>query len=417
MSFFSRLLPLRGAGKPVAVVVVVLAALAGGVDCAGVLGIDDPDVVADGGRMGSDAGARSTDATMDAVADAAQDAVADAAQDVVADAAQDAVPDAVQDAFVDAADGGPPSCELPGPGRTDCGPAGDASCCTSIAVSGGTFYRDYDDTTTYPDAGNPAYVTGFLLDKYEVTVGRFRQFVTAWDNGFRIDAGAGTHLKVNNGMGLQMPTDAGAVYEQGWETAWSGTLPTTLQSWGEQLTQCPDRSWSSGDDKEPINCVTWIAVYAFCIWDGGYLPSEAEWDYVAQGGPGAAGQRAYPWSSPSTSTLIDCAHANFAGGVDGGSCNDAGGQSEVGSVSPIGDDALGHSDLAGNVWEWTRDSCSPGYVKPCYDCANVADSTSHCLRGGSYHDQALSARAAHRYEPQADQPEGNIGVRCARPLP
>jgi hypothetical protein len=99
-------------------------------------------------------------------------------------------------------------------------------------------------------------------------VGRFRQFVTAWDNGFTIDAGAGIHLKVNNGMGLQMPSDAGAVYEQGWETTWSGTLPTNLQSWSEQLTQCPDRSWNSGDDKEPINCVTWIAVYAFCIWDG-----------------------------------------------------------------------------------------------------------------------------------------------------
>jgi hypothetical protein len=129
-------------------------------------------------------------------------------------------------------------------------------------------------------------------------VGRFRQFVTAWDNGFTIDAGAGIHLKVNNGMGLQMPSDAGAVYEQGWETTWSGTLPTNLQSWSEQLTQCPDRSWNSGDDKEPINCVTWIAVYAFCIWDGGYLPSEAEWDYVAQGGPGDGGATRVPVVEP-----------------------------------------------------------------------------------------------------------------------
>src|SRR6185312_9797256 len=96
-------------------------------------------------------------------------------------------------------------------------------------------------------------------------------------------------------------------------------------------------------------CITWYEAYAFCIWDGGFLPSEAEWNYAAAGG---SEQRAYPWTTTST---IDCSYANYAGADGGGQCQ-AGGLDDVGSQSPQGDGKYGQSDLAGNAWEWTLDS-------------------------------------------------------------
>src|SRR5262245_38096411 len=76
---------------------------------------------------------------------------------------------------------GPPSavphCEL----LTNCGPMQNVSCCDSKVVTGGMFLRGYDVATDnmFTDMTAPATVSAFRLDTYEVTVGRFRQFVEA----------------------------------------------------------------------------------------------------------------------------------------------------------------------------------------------------------------------------------------------
>src|SRR5262252_5015391 len=64
-------------------------------------------------------------------------------------------------------------------GLAICGPRGDQSCCASSVVPGGAFYRGYDGIT-YTDQRYPATVSEFRLDQYEITAGRFRQFLAGY---------------------------------------------------------------------------------------------------------------------------------------------------------------------------------------------------------------------------------------------
>jgi formylglycine-generating enzyme required for sulfatase activity len=114
---------------------------------------------------------------------------------------------------------------------TNCGPEGSGteSCCTSLEVTGGTFFRTYDVGLSgapifTADGGptgeaDPATISTFRLDKYVVTVGRFRQFLSAWDAGWLPAAGSGKHTHLNGGNGLAGTTGG---FEPGWAYEVSG---------------------------------------------------------------------------------------------------------------------------------------------------------------------------------------------------
>jgi sulfatase modifying factor 1 len=127
----------------------------------------------------------------------------------------------------------PPSCLAGGIGLTNCGPSIE-SCCTSQVVAGGTFYRSYD-AVTFTDQSNPATVSSFRLDKYEVTVGRFRQFANAVVGGWMPSPGGGKHTYLNGGQGLADVSSPGT-FETGWESAWDGDLGCrVLDCWNKEL--------------------------------------------------------------------------------------------------------------------------------------------------------------------------------------
>jgi formylglycine-generating enzyme required for sulfatase activity len=279
-----------------------------------------------------------------------------------------------------------------------CGPSGTTSCCGSPLIAGGMYYRGYDAA----GAGNmmhPATVSDFRLDIYEVTVARFRQFV---------DAGLGTQLGPPT-------TGAGAhpnIASSGWDASWTSYLPPDSPTLRANLRMYSDDTWTDSpgaNENLPINNLTWYEAFAFCAFDGGYLPSEAEWNYAAAAG---AEQRAYPWSNPASSVTIDCTYAN-SGGT--GNCVSALPYvNRVGTDSATGDGAFGQADLSGNVSEWTLDAFAT-YIDPCTDCAELTTAdTSRVVRGGSYMSLAGLVRTSARSGVMASTTGGTIGVRCAR---
>jgi formylglycine-generating enzyme required for sulfatase activity len=289
----------------------------------------------------------------------------------------------------------------------NCGTANE-SCCTSPLVTGGSFKRDND-------ANYPATVSTFRLDKYEVTVGRFRKFVNAVVGGWTPAAGAGKHTHLNGGAGLKNSAAAG--YEPGWDTQWSvDQLPTNKATWdGADALGCGGgtyQTWtpnSGSNETRPINCVSWFKAAAFCIWDSGFLPSEAEWNYAAVGG---SAQREYPWgpTAPGMNAnlaVYDC-YLNGSG-----TCSGITNIAPVGSV-PLGNGFFGQADLAGNVAEWAVDARA-NYAATCDNCAYLDVPNSFpVLRGGSYYSSVVRTAASSR---ENYFPDGNVdqfGFRCAR---
>ena len=307
------------------------------------------------------------------------------------------------------ADGGPtplPSCAgLPGAGISSCGPDAGESCCTSPLVPGGVFRRSYDRVVNL-DGSNPASVSAFRLDRFEVTVARFRSFVAASSAGWKPKPGDGRHKHLTAGGLVQAGSMA---IEPGWDPAWTNSLASTEADWSLALSCDPKQTWTdapAGKEGYAINCATWYEAYAFCIWDGGFLPSEAEWGFAAAGGDE---QRLFPWSTATNST-IDCTYANYADFEAGTSCSNQ--VVRAGFFDPKADGRWGQADLVGNVAEWTLDFFQD-YVNPCADCVNLLPGQT-VLAGGCLYPIPGSPYPSSRIHDTTARRSRGFGLRCAR---
>ena len=323
-----------------------------------------------------------------------------------------------------------PSCAPGGPGMTDCGNGGE-SCCASPVVQGGTFFRTYTNSGVGPTGeADPATVSGFRLDRYEVTVGRFRQFVAVappgWgQSGWLPTEGSGRHTHLNGGEGLSTPGAPESPFELGWEAANDMAVDPTeyLACDADYATWTPE---PGANEKLPINCVSWAEAYAFCIWDGGFLPSEAEWEYAAADG---SEQREFPWGSTppgsaSQYAVYDCGYPSGSA-----TCSGVSNIAPVGTAS-LGAGAWGQLDLAGNVNEWTLDIVNEAFVQnprcaagqacslPCVDCLDRRAYDTLPLEvdmGGDFDERTAWLLPPSRHKPDVAAPrDARIGFRCAR---
>jgi formylglycine-generating enzyme len=313
----------------------------------------------------------------------------------------------------------PPSCAAAGPGKTNCGASGEESCCTSLEVPGGTFYRTYSssDGGVAENLGNPATVSSFKLDKYDVTVGRFRSFVAAWHVGYRPPPGSGKHTHLNGGNGLvnsatELPDGGPETYETGWRASDNDSVGPTSVTLGPPTNYS---TWSAavGDREDyPINYENWYQAYAFCIWDGGFLPSEAETEYAAAGG---SEQREYPWGvkDPGTDSKYAIYYCYYPPRDSGPpACSSVVNTAPVGTAA-LGVGAWGQLDLAGNIDKWTVDWFET-YVDPCVDCAYLTPTSVKVVRGGYFGNPSAYLHPSFRYANPPLTAFYSYGVRCAR---
>ncbi len=306
-----------------------------------------------------------------------------------------------------------PSCR--GAAADGCGTTS-SSCCESGAVPASTFNRRNDTTL-------PASVSAFSLDRFEVTVARFRAFVAA---------GAATQAN---------PPAAGAganpkIPGSGWQAAWNAALPLDVAALTQSLMGDNNATWTAApgaNEHLPINLVSWPVAFAFCAWDGGRLPTYAEWEAAAAGG---SEQRYYPWSTPPSAMTLDatpieasynCAYTPPTG-IYGCAFNDI---APVGAI-PGGEAKWGQRDLAGNMREWLLDFDLQLLPSQCNDCACLFDGplnqgTVSCegktnnhpgqflTVGGSWRDGGNQLQvAAQGQSARFDQVQDTLGFRCAR---
>jgi formylglycine-generating enzyme required for sulfatase activity len=231
-----------------------------------------------------------------------------------------------------------------------------------------------------------------LLDEFEVTVGRMRKFVEAYPGRPRLHDGKAPHIQADEGWLDEYP------------------LPETADELRAMLA-CPGTTWTDakqGQEELPATCVDWYVAYAFCIWDGGRLPTEAEWNAAAAGG---SEQRVYPWSDPPGITTITESYAAY--GLTGPL------PPPVGS-KPLGNARWGHADLAGSVYEWTLDHFAEPYESTrCIDCLAttgmvVNGMTYRSMRGGGFRDSANYLYVSGRLAQNETLPRYYLGFRCVR---
>lgn len=277
--------------------------------------------------------------------------------------------------------------------------------CGLVTVEGSSFAQGQARAPNAQPTVSVALSTRFAMDSHEVTVRRFRAFWSRPESERRPAVGSivgtfhGVAVRWSSSEALQAPSA-----EDGCNTD------------------------QAGREDHPQNCVSWQSALAFCLWDGGRLPTESEWEFAARARSvdGLAPGRSYPWGEePPTRGAsmgmgmgmgppVPCVRAHFG---DRCAAQDGALTVRAGSFAP----SAGLYDLAGNVAEYVLDAFR-GYNDRCWSGGDLRDpvcddgSAARTIRGGSFVDDADGVRAAARERAESDPRRAQAqGFRCVYP--
>lgn len=203
------------------------------------------------------------------------------------------------------------------------------------------------------------FVDNFYIDKYEVTNGRYLQFIT--ETGHRTP---------------QHPSDPS-------KGLWQGNIMP------ESIVDLP-----------VIN-VDWYDADSYCKWAGKRLPTEAEWEKAAKG----PNDWRFPWGNVEPTDR----HLNYNQVWRGEA-----------TLVPVGIYEAGKSpygayDMAGNVWEWVADWYDPQYYSksPARNPKGPETGTHKVLRSSGWQVETPQVRIFTRIKMDPLGRNHSTGFRCA----
>jgi len=207
-------------------------------------------------------------------------------------------------------------------------------------------------------------------------------------------------------MGSEVYDSEKPIHEVELDTFYIGQHVVTQNVWKEVMGDNP--SYFKGDQL-PVEQVSWEDVHLFLEklnelleldGDRKYrLPTEAEWEYAAKGGPYSCGT-----SYAGGSTL------EKVGWYFGNSENHT---RAVGILVP---NELGIYDMSGNVWEWClKDDQKVAYKKGLTNSfRGFLSNKSPVFRGGSYGNESVGCHIFNRGIDGPPRGDSSIGFRLAK---
>ena len=213
------------------------------------------------------------------------------------------------------------------------------------------------------DAGVPGH-EGFhgYVSKYETTNGQYCEYLNAAlaSGDIIVDGG---DVRGANG------SNCGADFlgERYYYLAGPGYTHNGATKGGAARINWTGSSFTvdGGFENHPVTYISWYGARAFCNYYGFRLPTEWEWQAVAD----FKGSYTYGCGTDINNDIANYYNSTHPDGT-----------TEVGAFGAYG---YGMCDMAGNVWEW---------MENWYD----ETETARCLRGGSWVDYVVVLRCSFR---------------------